>query len=449
MDPRDAAAALPRRLERHLHESGLLRPGDAVTVGLSGGLDSSVLLHLLRFPLRTLRLRLSAAHLDHAMRPGSEADAAWVRGVCAAWGVPLVVERLPEPPASEAAARDRRYDFLARAAPADARIATAHHLDDQAETVVFRASRGTGVRGLRGIAPRRGRLVRPLLPFTRSELESYAAAAGLLARDDPTNRDLSFARNRIRHRVLPALERVRPGVSRTLAALADRARAAESAWRPVVRRLATDAVVEREDGAATLARDVLRSYHPEVAARVLRLVLRRFGRMPGRAGTRAALEFIKSGRSGGQVHLPGGVRIERDFDLIRVAREEVAPGYDVTADIGGRGSGSARVRIGDRHLEVRWGEGPLAGPKSSIPDDAVFPLRVRGWRPGDRVRLAYGSKKLKKVFAERRMDRRARREAPVLSDAEGRVLWVPGVVRVDGVPEAGGFEIAVADAEES
>lgn len=449
MAPRDPAAALGRRLEGHLRETGLLDPGDAVTVALSGGPDSTVLLHLLRFPLRHLSFRLSAAHLDHAMRPGSEADAAWVRGLCAAWRVPIVVERLEEVPGSEAQARARRYAFLDRAAPADARIVTAHHLDDQAETVLFRARRGTGVRGLRGIAPRRGRVVRPLLPFARAELEAYARAAGLVGREDPTNRDLSFARNRIRHQVLPALEGVRPGVSRTLAALADRAREAEAAWRPIVRRLAADAVVARDDGAVTLARDVLRSYHPEVGARVLRLVLRRFGRLPGRAGTRAALEFINSGRSGGQLHLPGGVRIERDFDRIRVAHAREPAAEDVPADIDGRGSGSARVRIGGRLLDVRWGGGPLAGPKSSVPDDAAFPLRVRGWHPGDRIRLPYGSKKLKNVFSERRMDRRARRRAPVLSDAEGRVLWVPGVIRAVGVPEEGGFEIAVVDAEES
>ncbi|MBW3552045.1 MAG: tRNA lysidine(34) synthetase TilS [Gemmatimonadetes bacterium] len=448
MTPREPATALPHRLAQHLAETGLITHGAAVTVALSGGLDSTVLLHLLRFPLASLHLDLAAAHLDHAMRPGSAGDAAWVRGLCAAWGVPLASARLQEPPRSEAEARDLRYGFLEDVAAAPALIATAHHLDDQAETVLLRVGRGAGVRGVRGIAPRRGRLVRPLLPFTRAELEDYARAAGIAFREDPTNRALSLARNRIRHLALPALERARPGSTRTLAALADRARDAERRWAPLVRRLADDAIVERSRGRVALARDVLRSYHPGARARVLRLVLRRFGSMPGRAGTRAALEFINSGPSGGELHLPGGVRLRRDFDRIQVVREDASPPNDVPVEITGTTPGSGRARIGGRAYDVRWGSGPLTGLTTGVPRDAEFPLRIGGWAPGDRIRLAYGSKKLKKLFAERRIDRPARAGLPVLTDARGRVLWVPGVARAAGVPDGGGFEIAVVDAEE-
>ena len=448
MTPREPATALPHRLAQHLADTGLIPAGAAVTVALSGGLDSTVLLHLLRFPLAGLGLELAAAHLDHAMRPGSAADAAWVRGLCGAWDVPLSSARLGDPPRSEAEARDLRYAFLEEAAPSRTRIATAHHLDDQAETVLLRAARGAGVRGVRGIAPRRGRLVRPLLPFTRAELEGYARAAGIACREDPTNRALGLARNRIRHVTLPALERARPGATRTLAALADRAREAERRWAPLVRRLAREATVARSGGRVALARDVLRSYHPGARARVLRLVLRRFGSMPGRAGTRAALEFINSGPSGGELHLPGGVRLRRDFDRIQVGREDASPPDDVRVEITGTTPGSGRARIGGRAYDVRWGSGPLEGRITGVPPDAEFPLRVGGWAPGDRIRLPYGSKKLKKLFAERRIDRRARAGLPVLTDARGRVLWVPGVARAAGVPERGGFEIAVVDAEE-
>ncbi|HUG40451.1 MAG TPA: tRNA lysidine(34) synthetase TilS [Longimicrobiales bacterium] len=448
MPSREPALALPLRLEQHLRETGLLTAGATVVVALSGGLDSTVLLHLLRFPLARLGLRLAAAHLDHAMRPGSAADASWVVGLCAAWQVPLMAERLTAPPVSEADARDRRYEFLDRAAAPGALIATGHHLDDQAETVLFRVARGAGVRGVRGIAPRRGRLVRPLLPFTRAELAAYAGSVGLAFRDDPTNRDVSLARNRIRRWTLPALERARPGAARTLAALADRARHAERAWRTIFRDLSHRATVERSPGGVALARDVLRSYHPLVRARVLRLVLRRLGSMPGRAGTRAALEFINSGPSGGELHLPGGIRLHRDFDAIRVARLRGPAPADVEAEIAAGTAGSGRVRIAGRTVDVDWGPGPLEGEKVGVPADAAFPLRLRGWAPGDRIRLAYGSKKLKKLFAERRLDRRQRATLPVLADAEGRVLWVPGVARAAGVPDGGGFEIAVRDAEE-
>jgi tRNA(Ile)-lysidine synthase len=393
-----------------------------------------------------MELDLSAAHLDHAMRPDSAADAAWVAGLCRAWDVPLVRHRLGPPAASEADARSRRYAFLAEVAPADAWILTAHHRDDQAETVLFRAIRGTGVRGLRGIAPRRGRILRPLLGFGRSEIEAYARSRGLGHRMDPTNRDTGLARNRIRHRVLPELERVRPGATRSLAGLADRARAVERAWDAALAHLTREAVVEADGVGITLARGVLRSYHPDLRARVLRHVLRRYGSTPDRAGTHAALEFISSGPSGGELHLPGGVRLERDFDRIRVVvgPETEAPDEPLTVPDAAPGHG--RAGIGGRAVDVAWGR-TRSGVRGIVVTAPSFPLTVRGWRPGDRIRFGYGTKKLTKLFAERRMDRRSRKRTPVVVDAAGRVLWVVGVARAEGVGEDGeGFEITVEDA---
>lgn len=432
-------------LRREL-EAGPVEPGDSVLVAVSGGLDSVSLLHLLRYPLRDLELELRVGHLDHAMRPGSAADAAWVRGLCQAWQVPIVHHRLEPPAEGEADARRRRYAFLEEHAPPPTWIMTAHHLDDQAETVLFRAIRGTGVRGLRGIAPRRGRILRPLLPFGRAEIRAYAAAAGLRYRVDPTNQDVSLARNRLRHQVLPELERLRPGAARSLAHLAERARAAERAWSTVVQGRTADATIEQDETAATLARGMLHSYHPDVRARVLRHVLRRYGSTPGRAGTHAALEFISSGPSGGELHLPGGVRLERDFDRIRIVAGPETEATDEPLTVPDEGPGRGRATIGGRPVDVAWGRAVGTSPRITIPEPS-FPLLVRGWRPGDRVRFAYGAKKLTKLFVERRLDRRRRRQIPLVVDAEGRILWVVGLVRAGGVGEVGeGFQITVRDA---
>ena len=442
-------SGLPDGLRRRF-DVGPVARGDAVVVALSGGLDSVALLHLLRFPLAGLGLVLRAAHLDHAMRPGSAADAAWVRGLCRAWDVPVTVERLDPPATGEADARSRRYAFLERAAPEGAWILTAHHRDDQAETVLFRAIRGTGIRGLRGIAPRRGRVLRPLLPFGRDEIRAYADAVGLGFRVDPTNRDPGYARNQLRHEAIPALERARPGAARSLARLAERARAAERGWSAALDRLEDEVVIEEEEGGATLARDVLHSYHRDLRARVLRHVLRRYGSPPDRRGTHAALEFISSGPSGGEIHLAGGIRLERDFDRIRIVTDPTPEPEDVPLDVPGPDPGAGHARIGGRRLLVRWGP---AGTEGVEPEGGVtipapsFPLTVRGWRPGDRIRFDYGSKKLAQLFGERQMDRRARRRAPLVVDAHGRVLWVAGVARAEGVGEDGvGFRITVTDA---
>ena len=455
----ERAGALGARLRQHLLESALIRPGDTLAVALSGGLDSVVLLHLLRFPLRDLDLRLSALHVDHGMRPGSALDALWVRGLCRAWGVEAGFARLESPPASEAEARHERYARLEELAPPGATIATAHHLDDQAETVLLRLARGTGIRGLRGIAPRRGRVVRPLLPFGRADLEHYAAAHGLPWREDATNRSLRFARNRVRHRVLPALEELRPGAARRLAALANAARREEAAWDDALDRLEKDLILEADDEGLSLARPLLHSYHPHLRARVVRHLLRRYGTPPGRAGTRAALEFISTGSSGGVLHLPGNIRLQRDFDRIRITRErDVAAEPDRPVRIPGPSAGSGDAVIGGRRLRLRWRWEADDGPGAAAPGgDAAgeravvmqprFPLQLRGWNPGDRIRFGYGSKKLKKLLAEHRLDRRARRSAPILVDADGRVLWVVGVARAEGVGVAGhGLEIVATDA---
>jgi len=159
-----------------------------VLVALSGGLDSVVLLHLLRFGKGLPPVRLQAAHFDHRMRADSGSDAEWVKGLCQAWDVPLHLGLADAISASEEEAREKRYEFLLGVKDeVGARwLLTAHHADDQAETVLFRIFRGTGLPGLAGIPRRRSPGVfRPLLPFSREALEGYASCHGIRHRQDP------------------------------------------------------------------------------------------------------------------------------------------------------------------------------------------------------------------------------------------------------------------------
>jgi tRNA(Ile)-lysidine synthase len=458
---------LEQRFRRHLTDSGLLRDSRRVLVAVSGGVDSVALLHLLRFAAPGPEIH--AAHFDHRMRLSSGGDARWVAGLCRAWDVPLTHARARARPASEAVARDMRYEFLHEAAArvaADA-VLTGHHADDQAETLLFRIVRGTGLPGLVGIPARRGILVRPLLPFTRHEIVRYARRVRLGWREDPTNRDLRYARNHIRHVVLPALEAVRPGAAAGLARLASLAEESERAWQDVAASALRDAAISRDDAGFVLARDRLLAYHPHLRARMLRQLLRELGSQPDRTAIGEAVRFAQRGRSGSRIELPGAVRLEREFDRLLLRRARTATGTTAATDRGGSAGRSAETPleiravetgegtfvVGGQEFTARWSPVAAAtgaGSTASFdPASLRFPLVLRAWRAGDRIRLAYGAKKLKKLFAERRIGRERRGQVPVLSDAAGTVVWVVGVARSVGAEPASGpvFTITVTDGE--
>ncbi len=423
---------LAHAVRHHLRElPGVANAHGAILVALSGGMDSVTLLHLLRFGGVLPAVPLVAAHFDHRMRPDSRADAEWVRGLTWAWQVPLQFAAAAVPPRGEAAARKARYAFLADVAErVGARaVLTAHHLDDQAETVLFRLLRGAGLVGVRGIAEVRGWLVRPLLPFRRAEVLAYARDAGLRWRDDPTNRDLRFARNRLRVQVLGPLEAARPGTAEALARLASAATAAEARLRPLTQEALELARLPHPDGIA-LARDIVLTYDLATRARVMRVAFDRLGRPLGRGATRAILTFLEDAPSGARLHAPGGFTVEREFDRF-VIRRPTEPAEDQPLRIPSSDEGRGVARVGGAAFRFAWGHLPQEGGTTVGFDAAAleFPLLVRGWRPGDRIRLGYGSKKLKKLFGELRLARAARFRVPVLADATGQPLWIVGVAR--------------------
>lgn len=428
---------LERRVARHLGDLGIGSSPRRILVALSGGCDSVVLLYLLRFPLASLRFDLVAAHLDHAMRASSEGDAQWVRGLCAAWQVPLVSERLVTAPASEEEARTARYDFLRHTAErtrADL-IATGHHADDQAETVLFRMLRGTGLRGLAGISPLADGLLRPLLPIWREEIEAYARSRGLAWRTDETNQQLDPVRNRLRHEVLPLLEeRVAPGARRSLVSLAQIAAEAESSLEGIAASAAEQLVVW-ERGEPSLARDRLHLYDSAITSRVLRNLLRHFGVVLDRTGTRRALQFITDAQSGRRMPLSSRLCIEIEFERAHIRTVETMP-PDLECRIAAAGPlTEAPLRLGGVTYRVVYGMTTEAAEAEAgegwtfqaDPGALAFPLRVRGWQAGDRLRMGDRRLGLKRIFLEQRVPRRRRGELPLLIDATGDVLWVGGL----------------------
>jgi tRNA(Ile)-lysidine synthase len=444
---------LIQRFQQQLQRRDHIPPGARVLVACSGGLDSVVLLHLLRFGCDR-DYQLSVAHFDHGMRPDSAADAVWLRGLCRAWELPLHAGRAQTALHSEADARAARYTFLRRTAAALGvdHIATAHHADDQVETILFRLARGTGLDGLAGIPRRRGRIVRPLLSFWRADLEDFAAQQRLRWLTDETNFSRQYARNRIRLDVIPALETQWPGVKRSLLRITREAAVTRRVWKELLRVLESRVLLVQNVDAIELARPVLLEYHREIRTRLLRSCLARLGSRPGRSGTAAIEAFITAGESGSGIDVQGGLRLVREFETVRLVRARQACETDRPIEIDGPNPGSGEIMIGGARYQVQWSPGRNAGADSvSIDPTAVrFPLAIRAWQPGDRIRLLASSKKLKKLFAERRLGRERRHAVPVLVDTNGTVLWVAGLVRSDSarpLAEETGLCITVRDGE--
>jgi len=256
----------------------MLQPGEKVVVGVSGGPDSMALLHALWEIHGDFRLSLVIAHLDHGLRPEGEREANFVRKVAGRLGIPFYHKRADVRPWQERgltlqeAAREVRYAFLGEAAQAyrATKIALAHTADDQAESMLMRILRGSGTRGLSGIPPvREGMYIRPLIGAWREEVESFLKERKVPYLQDPSNQSDQYLRNRVRHELLPLLQRYNPKVRQVLVQMADLFRAEEAFWQKFVEEKFPSVVRSRKKDSITL--DI-----PSLTAQPLPLRLRFF-----------------------------------------------------------------------------------------------------------------------------------------------------------------------------
>jgi tRNA(Ile)-lysidine synthase len=304
----EAHRTLQRRVLEHIQTEQLWAPGQTVAVAVSGGVDSTVLLHLLHRTQGAHRGRLSVMSIDHGIRPASAGEAEEVRAQCAVLGLSCAVVSLglEAGPNLAERARDARRDAL-RSLGTD-RIATGHHEDDQAETVLFHLLRGSGMRGLRGMSARTGPWVRPLLREPRRVLVSWATAEGLNWVEDPSNQ--ASQRGRIRG-LMPSLDALHGGSRRALARSA-RLLAREDAFLTELEDAAWAAAVAGEG----LSRQGLSALHPALQLRLLR-------RLVGVAGVRAdPLESVVRGAllHAGTLDLGQGITLVCADGVLKVQR---------------------------------------------------------------------------------------------------------------------------------
>ena len=439
------------RMRETLRRHHMLAGGETVVVAVSGGPDSTALVHGLAAIARELRLILHVAHVDHRLRPDAGLDAAFVAAMSRALGLEHHQAAVDprtfadhEGLSVEDAARRLRYEFLARVARdvGATVVATGHTLDDQAETVLIRLLRGSGLDGLIGIPPvrRSGEtsIIRPLLETTREDVESYLRSIGAGWREDSTNRDLAILRNRIRLVLLPALEGYNPGVRQTLARVADLLRDEAEA----IDTLAAARIAETLTGDSETVQVTLERFTRLPAAlqrRVLREAVRRV-----RGNLRAvrfvhiegARQLVLEGQAGSWMPLPGGVRVTRLAMGAEVAMEctdgaprlyEVpVPGRVVAVEYG--------VQLTTEELTRDQLEGgPEAARRDAVVLDAArfgSGLVLRGPQPGDGfapVGMEGRTKMVADYLRDEKIPRHRRGSIPVLATRDGVVLWIVGM----------------------
>ncbi|MGN0977187.1 MAG: tRNA lysidine(34) synthetase TilS [Faecousia sp.] len=396
-----------------IRQEKLILPGDTVICAVSGGTDSVALLFALCLLREKGSFRLEAAHFNHKLRgEESDRDETFVRTLCERYDIPLHVGSgavVPGKKGLEAAARDARYGFLLGL---EGKIATAHTADDNAETVLLHLVRGTGLKGLGGIAPVRGKLIRPMLTVTRQEAEEFLDSWCLSHIEDSSNETDAFLRNRIRHHVMPLLKAENPRLAENLSQMALRLRQDEEC-------LSSQANFEILPTVETL-----KAMPAAVRSRMLERFLKQSGvKEPEDTHIALAEDLLDSDKPSARANFPGGVTIARNYDRLEVlqscgALEPVplsCPGEAILSGLRVTCAPAGSIRNAPDTFTV--------APKGE--------MILRPRQSGDTIRLPGGSKSLKKLFIDRKIPAAQRTQIPVLCDEAG-ILGVYGIgVSVD------------------
>ncbi len=459
---------MQRKVFSFLEEQHMIGDGEPVVIGVSGGADSVCLFFLLHEYLRGRDNPLLAVHVHHGIRPEAGRDAVFVQELCRQWDVPfrLFREKVPELADEwglglEEAGRRVRYEAFEQAAKeafgerGKVLLATAHHADDQAETMLFRMARGTGLRGLAGIRPLRewacGQVIRPLLCVTREEIEAFLKERQIPWVEDATNESDEYVRNRIRHRILPELREISGEAVSHLAELAELA-AADEAFLAGQAREAYERCFSPETddtgarvGARALAEELGRL--PEaLSGRVFLLALSELSGSAKDLGLAQVrqLRDLSLREGNREVSLPGGLTAVREYDTVRIER---ASGGRTDAKVLPREAGAGYVTYRVLRPEELFREtgAPDAYTKEADydkiksvfsrqgmelpPEGTRIPCRSR--ETGDRIAISREGggichRSVKEILIDRKVPRDQRDQVPVLA-AGSEVLWLVGL----------------------
>lgn len=432
-----------RKALAYIREHGLVHAGDRIGVAVSGGVDSVALLRAMLELGVELGAVIAVVHLHHGIRGAeADADAAFVAGLARQFELELHSRNadVPEEAAKhrlglEAAGRKLRYRYFAELMDSGLldTVATAHTADDQAETVLLRAIRGAGSRGLAGIHPslrcgEKGRIIRPLLSISRCEIEDYLHNLGQAWREDTSNRDRRFLRNRVRHELLPTLERdYNPSIRRVLTETAEIAREEEEFWQSEVERAAADALIKQDRLEMHIAR--ISGHSIALQRRIIRHAARQLG---------VTLDFhhvenirLLYARGCAKTQLPNSWLAERCTGkiVIRQGTSQIAySDYEYDLPIPGEVSlPEAHIRVRATLIEVNCARESYNPVALLDPEQLPSKLLVRNWRAGDRFQPLHrrSPEKLKRLLQEKKIVQPEKLVWPVAA-YEGGIVWVRG-----------------------
>lgn len=420
---------IEERVKQNLIRLGVC-PGDAVGAAVSGGIDSMTLLYCLRNLRREMNILIIAYHMEHGIRGGaSVGDMEFVKAQCEAAGVECVTKRVDVPALAkengasiETAARQTRYEFLEAA---DVKyMATAHHMEDNAETVLLNLARGSGLAGLTGIPEKRGKFIRPMLSVSRRDIEEYAQSRNIPYVSDLTNDDTAYTRNFIRKEVLPKLKRVNDAAAANIARTAALLREDEE----VLSEAAKSAgCIELKDDGAYVDIAKLAGLMPAVKKRVLRLAVSQVNGLEDveNVHIQSLLALAEGGESGKRTELAHGVWAAVVYGklLVGKANEKQYNNHSVVLQTG-------KFCFGDFEFECAAFDGVPAygGSVEYFDADAVDGARFRHRREGDFIMPLgmEGRKRLCDYLSDRKVPLHKRDSLVILAKGS-EALWVVGV----------------------
>ncbi|NGM85484.1 tRNA lysidine(34) synthetase TilS [Paenibacillus sp. 7124] len=437
-------------------EHGLWEPGDVIVVAVSGGPDSVALLHVLHeISVSRMPLTLICAHVNHGFRAESAEEAELVRSIAEGLGIPFELAELNIPSfmkesglGPQEAAREKRYEFLLNTAKRrGARsIALAHHEDDQAETVLMRLLRGSGLSGLAGMRFKRTEknveLIRPFLRINKAAILEMCRQRGYLYAEDPSNEQTKYTRNAVRLEVLPFLTRYNPQLGRSLTQLAEIA-GAEDDFMEAAAAGCFAGNVRQEQGKCTLDRADFAALPSALQRRLIKLILNYL------SADTPEIDFpkVESVRRGILQHMPTvwsldlgrGLTCMRQYNIIYFLSapldHQASYVYRVSSlqpriELGEIGKAITMTLAQRENEAVPRGEGGNLSARFDY-KELVFPLTIRSRLPGDTIKVLglNGSKKVKDIYIDDKIPSTERSRIPLVCDGLGNIVWIPGVRR--------------------